>query len=125
MPYTLIWYVDGGCRGNGDYDAIGAAAAVRETKYRKWIYKKKLPYDGTRHTNQRAELLAIIIALKKSLKLYRQLDGTPYLELTIHSDSRYAVDCMTKWTPRARNDTADTACNEILDEMEDERYMYF
>lgn len=168
MPYTLIWYVDGGCRGNGDYDAIGAAAAVRETRYCRWIYKKKLPYDGTRHTNQRAELLAIIIALKKSLKLYRQLDGTPYLELTIHSDSRYVVDCMTKWIykwskngyinaagnsvanedlirkasdledellefgdvdwkwiPRARNETADDVCNELLDEMEDERDVYF
>ncbi|KAM3413765.1 hypothetical protein BST61_g10449 [Cercospora zeina] len=164
----MIWYVDGGCRGNGYPDAVGAAAAVRRTRYKTWTYRRKLPYDGDRHTNQRAELLAIITALKQSLRVYEELGGRPWLDVTIHSDSRYAVSCMKewvykwsrngyinaagyavanqdlireasdledelielggvtwKWIPRGDNETADSACREILDEMEEERWMYF
>ncbi|GIZ48425.1 hypothetical protein CKM354_001148600 [Cercospora kikuchii] len=100
MPFIMIWYVDGGCRNNGAIDAKGAAAAIRSTRVGNISYTLQLPYNGIPHTNQRAELLAIIIALKESLNLYQTLDFAPFLDVTIHCDSRYAIGCMTQWIQR-------------------------
>ncbi|KAJ5378518.1 ribonuclease H-like domain-containing protein [Penicillium cosmopolitanum] len=97
MVYIMEIYADGGCRGNGQPTAIGAAAAVFKSKYgnyRGWT--RPLPSDPT-PTNQRAEITAIIVALEQALKKYEELDGRPYLQVKIYSDSKYAVNCMTKW----------------------------
>ncbi|RYP47536.1 hypothetical protein DL768_006413 [Monosporascus sp. mg162] len=53
----------------------------------------------SRHTptNQRAEITAIILALEWALEKYQELDSDPYLVVKIHSDSRYAIGCMTQW----------------------------
>jgi len=97
MVYIMDIYTDGGCRRNGRAGTIGAAAAVFKTKYgthKAWTIK--LP-GHPRPTNQRAEITAIIVALLQALKKYRELASNPWLDVTIYSDSRYAVDCMTKW----------------------------
>ena len=97
MVYTMKIYVDGGCRNNGKPGAIGAAAAVFQFKYdHQQCYTRELPESPT-PTNQRAEITAIILALQQALKRYKSLDSDPYLDVTIYSDSRYAVNCMNEW----------------------------
>lgn len=90
-------YTDGGCRGNGQPGAIGAAAAAfkkRNGAYLGWT--RSLP-RYPRPTNQRAEITGIIVALEQALDKYDDLDASPYLKVKIYSDSRYAVNCMTTW----------------------------
>jgi ribonuclease HI len=97
MVYIMEFYVDGGCRGNGSSWATGAAACVmmkKSPQYYSWTMR--LPSDPT-PTNQRAELTAIIMALELALDRYNELDGNPWLDVTIYSDSQYAVNCMNEW----------------------------
>lgn len=90
-------YTDGGCRGNGQPGAIGAASAVRMNKWRKWKSRTiSLPSDPP-PTNQRAEITAIILGLEVALERSRQLNHSPRLNVRIHSDSKYAIGCMTEW----------------------------
>lgn len=97
MVYIMEIYTDGGCRGNGQPGAIGAAAAVFKTKYGRYkCWTRSLP-SYPPPTNQRAEITAIIVALEQALEKYNELDSNPWLHVKIYSDSRYAVDCMTKW----------------------------
>lgn len=97
MVYIMEIYTDGGCRGNGQPGAIGAAAAVFKSKYGRYnCWTMSLP-SYPPPTNQRAEITAIILALKQALERYKELDSDPRLHVKIYSDSRYAVDCMTKW----------------------------
>jgi ribonuclease HI len=96
-------YVDGGCRRNGFSNAIAAASAVRKTRWGgKYWYKTRRLYAYRKVSNQRAELTAIILGLEMALEKFDDLDSNPNLDVTIYSDSRYAVDCMTdfiyKWT---------------------------
>jgi ribonuclease HI len=97
MVYIMEIYVDGGCRGNGQPGAIGAASAVfkyRGGGHKAWI--KHLPKNPP-PTNQRAEIEAIILALDQALVKLSQLRTNPYLDVKIYSDSRYAIGCMTEW----------------------------
>jgi ribonuclease HI len=97
MVYIMEFYVDGGCRRNGRSDAIGAAAIVLKRKSGNMtLWNEQLPSNPT-PTSQRAEITAIIMALKQALELLDELNTDPYIDVTIYSDSRYAVDCMTKW----------------------------
>ena len=92
----MRFYTDGACRRNGQPGATGAAAAVlmkRGGGTSSWF--KKLPANP-RPTNQRAEITAIIIALRQALVLFRTLQTDPRLDITIYSDSRYAVNCMNE-----------------------------
>jgi ribonuclease HI len=95
MVYIMEFYVDGGCRGNGQPGSIAAAAAclmLRNNMYQ--TRKVSLPSYPT-PTNQRAEIQAIILALRWALEKYRELDSCPTLDVRIHSDSRYAIGCST------------------------------
>jgi ribonuclease HI len=114
MVYTMEIYVDGGCRGNGQPGSIGAAAAVFESRSGKQTaWTRVLP----RHpppTNQRAEIAAIILALQKALEKLAQLRTNPWLDVTIYSDSRYAIGCMTDWVYKwSRNGWINAAGNEV------------
>jgi len=42
----------------------------------------------------------MILAVETALQSYNDLIMNPYLNVTIHSDSRYAVNCMTTWIYR-------------------------
>jgi ribonuclease HI len=98
MVYTMVIKVDGGCRANGQQGAIGAAAAVilgrNEVILKTWT--RELP-NHPRATNQRAEISAIILALELALEKYDSLSNTVYMDITIMSDSRHAVECMNTW----------------------------
>ena len=77
MVYTMEIYVDGGCRGNGQPGSIGAAAAVfklRSGNQQAWT--KALPQYPP-PTNQRAEITAIILALKQALEKLAELHTNP------------------------------------------------
>jgi len=88
-------YVDGGCRRNGSPDAIAAAAAVRKERGRRYWHRQQRLDIGA--TNQQAEITAIILGLEMALQKYRELDSYPQIQVTIYSDSKYAVDCMNVW----------------------------
>lgn len=95
MVYTMVYEVDGGCRNNGYSGAIAAAAAIERGRYKDRTWTRQL--DSEDATNQRAEITAIILALEQALRKYRNLKSCPTIDLTIRSDSRYAVNCMTEW----------------------------
>ena len=99
MVYTMEIYVDGGCRGNGRAGSFGAAAAVFKYRFghqKSWY--RELPSDSSiTPTNQRAEISAIILGLEQALELDRGLSTNPYLVVTVHSDSKYAIGCMNDW----------------------------
>lgn len=114
MVYIMEIHVDGGCRGNGQPGAIGAAAAVFKKKYGGYdAWTKSLP-SYPPPTNQRAEITAIILALEQALERLKELDTNPYLDVKIYSDSRYAIGCMTNWIYKwARNGWINAAGNEV------------
>ncbi len=104
MTYTLTMYVDGGCRRNGYAGAIGAAACVimgRGGRTQTWT--QKLPLYDPQPTNQRAELEAIILALEQGWEKYQRLVKDPYMAVTIFTDSKYALGCMTQWKQKWLN----------------------
>lgn len=82
MPYKLVMYVDGGCRGNGHPNAFAACACIVVRRAGPdQLYTQRLP-DRTRPipTNQRAELQAIILALKHAIRVRERLRRDPYLD---------------------------------------------
>lgn len=98
MVYIMKIYVDGGCRANGQPGSIGAAAAA--FKSASGVFhgetKEELP-SFPAPTNQRAEITSIILGLRMALDKYDHLYSEPRLDVTIYSDSTYAVNCMEKW----------------------------
>lgn len=83
---AIICYTDGGCRGN---PGIGG-----------WAFLLINPRNGqaleaaggaSETTNNRMEMTAAI----KALESLNNGDSS----ITIHSDSRYLIDCCTKWMP--------------------------
>lgn len=99
MVYKMLMFVDGGCRGNGSPGAFGACAClVVRRSGRNVTFARRLPmWSHPEPTSQRAELCAIIIALEHAVEKQQDLDNNPYMDVTIHTDSRYAHGCMTQW----------------------------
>jgi ribonuclease HI len=118
MVYIMEIMVDGGCRGNGRPGAIGAAAAVFLGKDgQPWeIWTKNLP-ASERPTNQRAEITAIIVALEQALEKWNNLTSGPSLDVTIRSDSNYAIGCMDEWIYKWRkNGWINAAGNGVVNQ---------
>jgi ribonuclease HI len=114
MPYNMNIYVDGSCRGNGQPGATGAAAAVFQPKYGKHTWFTRVLPQYPTPTNQRAEIMAIILALEEALKKYDELDGYPRLYTRIYSDSKYAIGCMNEWINKwMQNDWTNSAGYEV------------
>jgi ribonuclease HI len=105
MVLIMEFFVDGACRGNGQPGAIGAAAAVRRYRDGREFYRTR-ELDTSYYnnaTNQRAEISAIILALEWAMDDYENLNNSPRIHVTIHSDSKYAVNCMNQWIARWSN----------------------
>lgn len=82
-PYTVIIYTDGASRGNPGPAGYGVIMESTQFNYRKEFS------DGFRiSTNNRMELLAVIIGLE-NLKLQNT-------KALVVSDSKYVVDSVTK-----------------------------
>ncbi|KAI1103742.1 ribonuclease H-like domain-containing protein [Jackrogersella minutella] len=99
MVYIMEFYVDGGCRRNGQSDAIGAAAACLMSRNGRVQATRTRNLDTEEYnaTSQRAEILAMIIALEWAIEKHDSFHGNPDMAVTIRSDSRYAVGCMSDW----------------------------
>lgn len=111
----MEFYVDGGCRGNGQDWAIDAAACcMMKGINRGYSYKsEQLPRYPT-PTNQRAEITAIIMTLEWALDHYDELHSDPRIVVRIYTDSRYAVGCMKTWIYKwAQNGWVNSAGNEV------------
>jgi ribonuclease HI len=114
MVYIMEIYIDGGCRGNGRPDSIGAAAAVFKNRNGTTTTWTIVLPDWPSPTNQRAEITAVILALEKALEKYDELTFSPRLSVKIFSDSRYAIGCMTDWIYKwCRNGWRNAAGNEV------------
>jgi len=88
-------FCDGACERNGQPGARAGygvyAAAVDGTS----VMRYSAPLGGSEsQTNQRAELRAIYYALG-----YASAAIMRGLRVEIYSDSRYTIDCLTKWAP--------------------------
>lgn len=87
---TIVVFTDGSCTGNGTPNAIGGIGIHfpnGELKDISKIYRQGLC------TNQKAELYAILSALR----YIKQNLGLRKHNVTIKTDSQYSIDCVTKW----------------------------
>ncbi|CBX97719.1 similar to ribonuclease H [Plenodomus lingam JN3] len=94
----MVFQVDGARRSNGYDNADGAAACVllRRNRQPYLLWGRRLP-NYPKPTNQRAELTAIVLALRNALLRDEELGIQTTLDITIESDSKYAIGYMTTW----------------------------
>lgn len=90
-------YVGGRGFYNEDGDAIGAVAAVRQTRSNKHSYRKSYVPTLKNLADPQLEVKAVILGLEMALKQYEELVSSPELEVTIFSDCKYTVRCMNEW----------------------------
>lgn len=85
MSYQVHIYTDGAAKGNPGKGGYGVVMEVPGSTYKKELY------EGFRHTtNNRMELLAVIVGLEKLKK--------PNTKVLVVSDSKYVVDAINqKW----------------------------
>ncbi|KAJ5888826.1 hypothetical protein N7495_008867 [Penicillium taxi] len=85
IPGMLRIYTDGSSLRNGTPMASAGVGVYFGPKDARNVSE---PLRGNRQTNQRAELTAIL----------RAIDITPrHRDVTIFTDSRYSIDCVTNW----------------------------
>ena len=83
MQHTIHIYTDGAAKGNPGNGGYGVVMELVGTPYKKEFY------EGFRHTtNNRMELLAVIVGLEKI--------KTPNAKVLVISDSKYVVDSVEK-----------------------------
>ena len=83
MSHQVHIYTDGAAKGNPGNGGYGVVMELVGTNYKKEFY------EGFRHTtNNRMELLAVIVGLEKITK--------PNMKVLIISDSKYVVDAVEK-----------------------------
>lgn len=83
MQHTVHIYTDGAAKGNPGPGGYGVVMELTGSNYRKEFYE-----GFRRTTNNRMELLAVIVGLEK-LK-------NPNTSVLVVSDSKYVVDAVTK-----------------------------
>lgn len=83
-------FTDGSCSGNGGKHAIGGIGIHFPNKQLKDISKV---FDLGACTNQKTELYAILTALR----YIKQRLGLNNYRVYIKTDSKYSIDCVTKW----------------------------
>ena len=89
---TIEIYTDGSSLGNGKKNAMAGVGVYFGKDDPRNVSEKLL---GSEQTNNRAELTAILSAIKilnKDFKKYQL-----YKSIIIYSDSKYSIDCVTKW----------------------------
>lgn len=83
MSYQVHIYTDGAAKGNPGNGGYGVVMEMIGTNYRKEFY------EGFRYTtNNRMELLAVIVGLEKLKQ--------PNMKVLVVSDSKYVVDAVEK-----------------------------
>lgn len=83
MSHQVHIYTDGAAKGNPGNGGYGVVMEMVGTNYKKEFY------EGFRHTtNNRMELLAVIVGLEKL--------RSPNMKVLVISDSKYVVDAVEK-----------------------------
>ena len=83
MSYQVYIYTDGASKGNPGPGGYGVVMELAGTSYKREFY------EGFRlTTNNRMELLAVIVGLEKLKK--------PNMSVLVVSDSKYVVDAVEK-----------------------------
>jgi len=83
LSYQIHIYTDGAAKGNPGNGGYGVVMELVGTNYKKEFY------EGFRHTtNNRMELLAVIVGLEKI--------KNPNMKVLVISDSKYVVDAVEK-----------------------------
>ena len=96
MTHQVHIYTDGAAKGNPGNGGYGVVMELVGSNYQKEFY------EGFRHTtNNRMELLAVIVGLEKITK--------PNMKVLVISDSKYVVDAVEKkwvfgWEKKAFKD---------------------
>ena len=98
----LVIYTDGSCNKNGKKDAKGGVGVFfgdNDTRNISWSYPKCHKYIFDEHkedlgicTNNKTELLAILLALKGC---ENEIINGKFIH--IKSDSNYSINCVSKW----------------------------
>lgn len=95
---TVYIFSDGGCRNNGKSNAKGGYSVYftddithKDNDYTKFNKTKLITQNPT---NNKAELSAILLALKI---IEENKEFMEPLNIEIISDSKYSIDCITKW----------------------------
>lgn len=83
-------YTDGGCKGNGKKENIGAYAFIVVKCLQ---IRKEYPFIDYDTTNNKMELKAIIAALGW-IKIFLDKDE----QVIIHSDSQYCIEGINNWS---------------------------
>ena len=81
MSQTIVVYTDGSSRGNPGNGGYGVVMKFGS-------YRKEFSQGYIKTTNNRMELMAVIVALEKVSK--------PEIPVHIFSDSKYVIDSITK-----------------------------
>ena len=95
MPVTMeegsmVVYIDGACSYNGDKNAAAGYGIYWGDDHKKNM-AAKLPRDPQhKPTNNRAELMAAIVAIEQAKEMGAN-------KLLIHLDSNYLVKGITEW----------------------------
>jgi ribonuclease HI len=83
LTHQVHIYTDGAAKGNPGNGGYGVVMELVGTNYKKEFY------EGFRYTtNNRMELLAVIVGLEKIIK--------PNMQVLVVSDSKYVVDAIEK-----------------------------
>ncbi|GES60412.1 ribonuclease H [Aspergillus terreus] len=102
-PGMLHIYTDGSSLKNGKALAAAGVGVYFGPEDSRNVSE---PLKGSRQTNQRAELTAIL----------RALDIAPrHRDVTIFTDSQYAINCVTVWFVRWRRNNWMTAGNKMVE----------
>ena len=86
---NIVVFTDGSCAGNGKFDAVGGIGIHFPNGELKDVSKI---FNLDCCTNQRTELYAILTAIR----YIKQNLGLNY-QICIKTDSKYSIDCITKW----------------------------
>lgn len=98
----VVFRVDGACRNNdlpARYRYAAAACCLILGPGRQYTRTVRLP-DHPTPTDNRAELMAVTMALRWALRVWAGLDrsiSSPRFEVEVQSDSRYSIGAMTQW----------------------------
>ena len=87
---SIVVFTDGSCLANGKKNAVGGIGIHFPNRELKDVSKV---FKNNYCTNQRAELYAILCALR----YIKQNIGLKNVDVCIKTDSQYSIDCITKW----------------------------
>jgi ribonuclease HI len=109
--YVYDVYVDGACLNNGKSNAksgIGIYFGKNDIRN----VSASLKYG--KQTNNRAELMAILVALK----IIYVTEKENNIEYNIYTDSKYSIECVTCWIYKWKNNNWKTANNKPVQNQE-------